>query len=178
MTLRSLYDNLSHRVELGSQLGGGGEAAVFEVVGQSSSVAKVYHKPPDARREQKLRAMVALARPDLLTVAAWPTATLHRNPGGPLLGILMPRVEGHKEIHTLYSPAHRKKEFPTADWAFLIRTAMNCAIAFDVIHCGGHAIGDVNQSNVLVSPKAMVRLIDCDSYQIKAGAHWFPCEVG
>src|SRR5665213_2177366 len=178
MTPRSLYDNLNRRVDLGPQLGVGGEGAVFEVVGRPDSVAKIYHKPLDARGEQKLRLMATLARPDLLTVAAWPMATLQQTPNGPLVGILMPRVSGHKEIHTLYSPAHRKKEFPTADWAFLIQSAMNCAVAFDAIHRRGHAIGDVNQSNVLVSPKAMVSLIDCDSYQISAGGKSFPCEVG
>src|SRR5262249_25949672 len=147
---------------------------------QAASVAKVYHKPPEPRREQKLRAMAALAQtqPDLLKVAAWPTTTLHSSPRGPVVGVLMPRVAGHKEVHTLYSPAHRKKEFPAADWEFLIHTARNCALAFEVIHQGGHTIGDVNQSNVLVSPKAIVRLIDCDSYQISANGHIFPCEVG
>ncbi len=78
MTLRSYYDNLNQRVELGPQLGVGGEGAVFEVVGQPSSVAKIYHKPPDALQSQKLKAMATLARPQLLTVAAWPTATLHQ----------------------------------------------------------------------------------------------------
>ncbi len=178
MTPRSLYDNLNRRVDLGSQLGVGGEGAVYEVVGRPSSVAKVYHKPPDSRKEQKFRAMASLARPDLLAVAAWPTATLHQTPQGPLVGVLMPRVSEHKEVHTLYSPAHRKKDFPTADWAFLIQTAMNCAVAFEIIHRGGHVIGDVNQSNVLISSKAMVQLIDCDSYQVQAGTQSFPCEVG
>src|SRR2546423_1810398 len=122
MTSRILYDNLNQRVELGNQLGVGGEGAVLEVTGQPSSVAKVYHKPPDTAKEHKLRAMVSVTRPELLKVAAWPTATLHQHPQEPLVGILMPRVSGHKEVHTLYSPAHRKKEFPTADWAFLIQT--------------------------------------------------------
>ncbi len=178
MTPRTFYDNQNRRVELGAQLGVGGEGVVFEVVGQPAAVAKVYHKLPDSHTGQKLRAMVALAAPELLQVAAWPTATLHQAPAGPPVGLLMPRVSGYKEIHTLYSPAHRKKEFPTADWAFLIQTAMNCAIAFDAVHRGGHAIGDVNQSNVLVSAKATVRLIDCDSYQVTAGKQSFPCEVG
>jgi DNA-binding helix-hairpin-helix protein with protein kinase domain len=178
MTPRSFYDNRNRPVALGTELGRGGEGSVFVVVGQPSCVAKVYHQPPDASKEQKLKAMAALARPDLLSVAAWPTATLHETPGGRLWGVLMPLVSGHKEVHTLYSPAHRKKEFPTADWAFLIQAAMNCAIAFDAIHRGGHCIGDVNQSNVLVSPKATARLIDCDSYQITANGKTFPCEVG
>ena len=60
----------------------------------------------------------------------------------------MPRVEEHDEIHTLYSPAHRKVTFPHADWSFLIRAARNCAVAFDVIHACGHVIGDVNQGGI------------------------------
>ena len=48
----------------------GGEGAVYEVAGHVDVVAKVYHKPPDAAKEQKLRAMVALARPDTVSVKA------------------------------------------------------------------------------------------------------------
>src|SRR5579862_3302356 len=131
MTLQIFYDNQSQRVELGPMLsdGKGGEGAVFTVVGQPQLVAKVYHKPQDARREQKLSLMLSLAQPELLAVAAWPTMTLHKAPRGPLVGFLMPRADG-KEIHQLYGPAHRKEKFPAADWEFLIQTAMNCAIAF------------------------------------------------
>ena len=39
-------------------------------------------------------------------------------------------------------------------------------------------MGDVNEKNVFVSPQAMVRLIDCDSYQINAGGQTYLCEVG
>jgi DNA-binding helix-hairpin-helix protein with protein kinase domain len=62
----------------------------------------------------------------------------------------MPKLVGYKEIHTLYGPMQRSQLFPRADWAFLIRTAANCAAAFDAIHRAGHLVGDVNQSNVLV----------------------------
>ena len=108
MTLRNLFDNLNHRVELGPQLsdGKGGEGAVYEIVGHPSSVAKVYHKLPETARVQKLRAMLNLARPEMLT---WPTQTLHQGPNGQLVGFLMPRAPG-KEVHTLYSPAQRRKE--------------------------------------------------------------------
>ena len=110
MTPHKFFDNLNRRVELGSQLGVGGEGAVFEVVGQPSSVAKVYLKRPDAGKEAKLRAMPSLARPELLTVAAWPTATLHQAPQGPLAGVLMPRVVG-KEVHAL-QPGPAQKGIP------------------------------------------------------------------
>jgi DNA-binding helix-hairpin-helix protein with protein kinase domain len=39
-------------------------------------------------------------------------------------------------------------------------------------------VGDVNQSNVLVNQRALVRLIDCDSFQVSAGGKNFLCEVG
>ncbi|HEY7422725.1 MAG TPA: hypothetical protein VH682_00560 [Gemmataceae bacterium] len=179
MTPCTLYDNRNHRIELGPLLatGRGGEGKVYEVVGLPSSVAKVYDDPPDARKEQKLRIMPALARPDLLTVAAWPTATLHKTPQGQVVGFLMPNMPG-KEIHELFGPTSRKQKFPTADWAFLIHTAKNCAIAFNVLHGAGHVMGDVNERNFHVCPKAMVYLLDCDSYQFIAGGQSFPCGVG
>ncbi len=176
---RTLYDNRNQRVDLGPQRGEGAEGLIFDVVGHPSYLAKIYKNPPDRQKVEKLKAMPALGRPDLLAAAGWPTATLHQTPQGSLVGFLMPRVPG-KEAHTLYGPAHRRKEFPSADWAFLIRAATNCAIAFDVIHRCGHTIGDVNQSNVFVSsePGAAVHLIDCDSYQVNCGRKSFLCEVG
>ena len=59
--------------------------------------------------------------------------------------IVLPRVTDHREIHHLYSPAHRKIDFPTADRSFLIHVARNCAAAFESIHAAGHVVGDVNQ---------------------------------
>jgi DNA-binding helix-hairpin-helix protein with protein kinase domain len=48
-----------------------------------------------------------------------------------------------------------------------------------VIHEYGHVIGDVNQSNVRVSPEsAVVSLIDCDSFQISSRGRYFLCAVG
>ena len=90
----------------------------------------------------------------------------------------MPRVDGHKDIHTLYSPRSRKAEFPAADWRFLVRAAANTARAFAAIHECGCVIGDVNHGGVCVSDKATVRLIDCDSFQVTVGTRRFLCEVG
>src|SRR5207248_2951126 len=67
---------------------------------------------------------------------------------------------------------------PSADWPFLIGAAHNVAYSFSVIHSAGHVIGDVNQGNVLVSAKAFVKLIDCDSFQIASNGRKFLCEVG
>ncbi len=157
----------------------GGEGAIFEVVGDPSIVAKVYNAPQTAERSEKLRAMAKLAEASLLKVAAWPTTTLHQTSGGPVAGILMPKIAGFREIHHLYSVAQRKKDFPDADWRFLAHAARNCAIAFESVHAAGHVVGDVNQKNVLVSPQAIVQFVDCDSFQVRASTgKLYRCDVG
>ena len=78
----------------------------------------------------------------------------------------------------LYGPKSRLTDFPNATWPFLVHTAMNAARAFAVIHEQGLVIGDVNQSNLFVSDKSTVKLIDCDSFQIVQNGHAYLCEVG
>jgi DNA-binding helix-hairpin-helix protein with protein kinase domain len=175
---RKLYDHQGRPVELGPLLAAGGEGAVHLVPADAASVAKIYHKTPAGEQVEKLRQMTALAAPELCQFAAWPTGTLHDAADGPVVGFLMPRFTGFRPIHTLYSPAHRRAAFPQADWAFLIHTAMNGAIAFDALHARGIVLGDVNQSNILVSERTLVGLIDCDSFQVQADGRLFICPVG
>jgi DNA-binding helix-hairpin-helix protein with protein kinase domain len=174
-----LRDNLGNEVRLPSKpFAIGGEGAVFDVLGRPGLVAKLYSKPQSNERCDKLRAMAKLCSPDLLKIAAWPTATLSNGDPAVVDGILMPRIMGHLEIHHLYSVAQRKKDFPEADWGFLLHTARNCAIAFEAVHQRGHVVGDVNQKNVMVSKKGIVALVDCDSFQVAEGTRIFRCGVG
>ncbi len=156
----------------------GGEGEVFDVLNNPDVVAKLYNKLQSRERCDKLRAMAKLCSPDLLKIAAWPTATLNAGDPAAIDGILMPRIADFLEIHHLYSVAQRKKDFPEADWGFLLHTARNCAIAFESVHSHGHVVGDVNQKNVMVSRKGIVALVDCDSFQIVEGGRIFRCGVG
>jgi DNA-binding helix-hairpin-helix protein with protein kinase domain len=156
----------------------GGEGSVYDVLSRPDVVAKIYNKPQSKERCEKLRAMSKLCTTDLLKIAAWPTATLYSNNSSLINGILMPRIHDFMEIHHLYSVAQRKKDFPDADWGFLLHTARNCSIAFESIHNHGHVVGDVNQKNVMVSKKGIVALVDCDSFQIVDGTKIFRCGVG
>ena len=130
-------------------------------------------KPQSKERCDKLRAMAKLCSPDLLKIAAWPTSVLSEGNPAVVDGILMPKVSGHFEIHHLYNVGRRKEDFPEADWGFLLHTARNCAIAFETVHGHGHVVGDVNQKNVMVSPKGVVAFVDCDSFQIAEGSRIF-----
>jgi DNA-binding helix-hairpin-helix protein with protein kinase domain len=172
-----VYDSSGASLSLGPELGRGGEGTVWNTPDQTV-VAKVYHNPVESEKIDKLRVMSCAVTPELLRVAAWPTNTLYDRPGGRLVGILLPKVVGHREIHQLYSPAQRRHHFPDRDWSFLLHVAMNCAAAVETVHRAGHVIGDLNQGGVLVSTQGMVRLIDCDSFQVKSSGKLFRCVVG
>lgn len=173
-----LYNNAGQEIKLGQTIGRGGEGAVHEIPGQPSFVAKIYHQPPHADQALKLENMARLAHPALLDIAAWPVDVLRIGLRGPVQGFIMPRVTGYQEIHSLYGPSHRKRAFPHADWSFLVHAARNLASAFEAVHARGHVIGDVNPGNVVVSTQALVKLIDCDSFQISADDQLFLCNVG
>lgn len=163
-------------VQLGKLLGKGGEGAVYEVVGKPDLVAKIYLKDIPAERAEKLRAMSQLLTPKLAALTAWPHDVLYGN-GSKVTGFLMPKVIAH-DVHEVYGPKSRQQIFPQADWRLLVRTALNTARAFAVVHEAGILVADVNHGGIMVSADATVRLIDCDSFQFAAGAKTFLCEVG
>lgn len=175
----SYVNSLGRPIRLGRELGRGGEGAVFESpdVGHER-VVKIYHDPLKPNKQAKLSAMVRVGTTDLFANSTWPTDTVHDAHKREIVGILMPRMAGYQEIHVLYGPAHRKKEFPDADWAFLVIAARNIAAATAKFHALGHVIGDINPNNVVVSAKAEVKLIDCDSFQINASGQHYLCDVG
>jgi DNA-binding helix-hairpin-helix protein with protein kinase domain len=174
----TVCDSRGRVVPLGATLGQGGEGRVFEVSGHRDLVAKLYHQAVEPEKAAKLESMVRLRTERLLRLAAWPVETLHERQHGEVAGLLMPRVHGFREIHTLYSPKSRLAAFSHAGWPFLIHTAANVARAFAVIHEHGHVVGDVNHGNLVVSDQAMVALIDCDSFQVTTRGRRFPCDVG
>jgi len=177
-----LYNSQGRAVLLGRKLGEGGEGVVYESRDQGDLVAKLYHerilREKGSVLAAKLAAMLNLRTDRLLKLSAWPAETLHERSGGRLVGFLMPRVAGHKDVHVLYGVKSRLAEFPEARWPFLITAAANAARAFRVVHEHGHVIGDVNHGSVLVSGRATVTLVDCDSFQISAGGQLYHCEVG
>ena len=174
----TLFDSNGSLVRFGRRLGAGGEGAVYEIAGSNDLVAKVYHKALPQLKQDKLIGMVRGCDDTLKKVAAWPTSTLHQGKGGKVCGFIMPRISGFEAIHKLYSPAHRKQFFQTANWAFLVNAARNAAAVFEIMHASGHVIGDVNYGNVLVARNTVVKLIDCDSFQITVWGRPHLCEVG
>lgn len=177
--VKPFLDSSGTRILLGRKIGSGGEGDVYEILPlHLNVVAKIYHKPLEAHKQEKLLLMARGCNDELKSISAWPTDVLHAREGGPVVGFLMPKISDYEPVHKVYGPLHRKEHFPHADWRFLVRTAKNLAAAFFVIHKFGYVIGDVNEGNILVNNEACVRLIDCDSFQVRANDRLYYCEVG
>ena len=81
-------------------------------------------------------------------------------------GYLMPRVTGMRPIFNVYNPAMRRKHSPLFSYRYLLRAARNLASAVSALHNRGYVIGDINESNILVSETALVTLVDTNSFQV------------
>src|SRR5574338_1097912 len=82
----------------------------------------------------------------------------------------------------VFNPRRRAEVLPQFNRRYLLRTAHNLSAAFAALHRSGYVAGDLNESNVLVTPAALVTLIDTDSFQVRedyAGKQVVhPCPVG
>jgi DNA-binding helix-hairpin-helix protein with protein kinase domain len=166
---------------LTEQLGRGGEALIFAVEEDPHVVAKIYLRPT-AERAAKLAAMLAAPPVDPMAKAAhtsitWPTTRLV-NGEGQFVGYLMPRIDRARLIVEYYTPRTRLQHCPRFHYVYLLRTARNLATAVGALHERGYVIGDLNESNVLVTPQALVSLVDTDSFQVPTGETVFRCRVG
>lgn len=153
-------------------LGTGGEARIYSVPNEPDLVAKIYHQP-DERYVHKLAAMLAQppndpAKAQGHTSIVWPTELLRTlDAKNQVCGFLMERVHRMRCVIDVYHPGTRRRQAPLFNYAYLHRTARNLATAVGALHAGGYVIGDVNESNVLVSETALVTLVDTDSFQVR-----------
>lgn len=162
---------------LGHRVGKGGEGVVYALADDNEYAVKLYTTHDSASKEAKIAAMVQAQLAGHAPLVAFPIA-IARGRDGSFVGFVMRLVADHKPLHDLYSPGPRKLHFPQADYRFLVRTTANFARAVASVHQSNCVIGDINHSGILVSPKAVVALIDADSFQFAAGGQRFLCRVG
>ena len=173
-------------IELGKEIARkGGEGKIYEVVNDPNLAAKIYHAPTP-EHSAKLQMMLSKRPIDYIRYnghisIAWP------EPHGRLfdaqnrcVGFLMPYIHPPTYVvHTLYNPLDRQQNLSGFTWQYLLRTARNFASVLEALHQSGYVVGDVNESNILVTAGAQVTLIDCDSMQIPRGnGLFFRCKVG
>jgi len=171
-------------ITLTSELGKGGEATIYHIAEHKELVAKIYHNPTP-QRKAKLLAMLLNPpeQPKTHIAIAWPTALLYQQKAQfyawparneleattpeKFVGFLMPKISGGHAIFHLYNPVMRAKLPYLFDWRALHYTAYNLCVVVEAIHAKGYVIGDINESNILVNRKALVTIVDCDSFQVK-----------
>ncbi len=166
-------------------LGAGGEARIYVIPPAGTLAAKVYHQPT-LERAAKLAIMVENPPEDPSVTQghvsiAWPfSLLLSADERRTTIGYVMPRVKGMHPLVEFYNPRSRRERCPLFHYRYLHRTARNLAAAVQAVHARGYVIGDVNESNILVSETALVTLVDTDSFQVRD--RWrgtlFPCPVG
>jgi DNA-binding helix-hairpin-helix protein with protein kinase domain len=183
----AVYTAARARLTLGPEVARGGEGVVWRVRERPSQVAKLYQPAPPPRAAEKLEAMLARRPADPTaarlghTAIAWPIEPVFDARGG-FLGFLMPGIFDGRPLVDVYNRKRRLQVLPGFDRRYLHRTAANFAAALGALHADGLVVGDLNESNVLVRPNALVTLIDTDSYQVPnlRGRQplIFPCPVG
>ncbi|MBO3463147.1 tetratricopeptide repeat protein [Aetokthonos hydrillicola Thurmond2011] len=159
-------------INLAATLGRGGEACIYTVATDPDLVAKVYHKPT-VEQAHKLEVMIAHP-PENPTAnlghisIAWPIELLRSAEGSDrVVGFLMPRIQGMRPSIDFYNPRTRRQNCPLFNYQYLVRAARNLAAAFASLHASGYCVGDVNESNILVSDTALVTVVDTDSFQVR-----------
>jgi DNA-binding helix-hairpin-helix protein with protein kinase domain len=173
-----VVDSSGRSVALGPALGGGGEGTVYEIKQTADKAAKIYKKPLDRERTEKIRAMMRVKVDGLNKLMSWPADLLLEKLTNKPIGLLIPRVHNKKNVHHLYGPKSRLQDFPRADWRFLVHAAANIAKTFAFVHDANFVIGDVNHGSIMVGSDATINLIDCESFQVKIEGRQFFCDVG
>jgi hypothetical protein len=166
-------------------LASGGEGCIYPVPQDPSLLAKIYHQP-SIERSRKLALMVARPIDDPMAAQghvsiAWPIDLLRDlDRRGEIVGFVMRRVNDVFPIVNFYNPSGRRQSCPLFNWRYLHQTARNLAAAFAAIHKRGDLVADVNSRNILASPRALITLVDTDSFQVRDpnNAHVFRCPVG
>jgi DNA-binding helix-hairpin-helix protein with protein kinase domain len=163
-----LFTDDGRALRLVKQIASSGEGVVSET-DRPGYLAKVYHQPTP-ERIAKLRVMIAnpphdpMLRQNHISFA-WPKELL-RNPKGDYVGFLMPAINDSVKLSSIYNPRLRNRKAPRFNWYYLHATALNVASVIESIHAKGYVVGDIKPQNLLVNNRALVSVIDTDSFQI------------
>ncbi|MBR2869739.1 MAG: hypothetical protein IKB88_11845 [Clostridia bacterium] len=157
---------------------GGGEGNVYDVIGQPSLVAKIYHANMlDAQITAKILAYADFFKSwdsnfRLYTVPPIePLFDSNRKFAGYIMGKL---VGDYVPLSSIYDADVGKD----ISYKNKIITAGNMCVITKLAHDNGVVIGDYNQKNIGVDPTGKVHLFDNDSFQFKANGKTHRCVVG
>ena len=175
---------------LHQKLASSGEGEIWTTA-NPRQLAKIYHQPTN-QRQHKLGTMID--HPPKMPSSnqnfipyAWPQSLLMNGAprGGSLrdrqvVGFLMPRITGGRELIDLYNSSRRKRLGIKINWHFLHVTAHNLASIIETLHEQDIVLGDIKPQNILINNQAIPAIIDTDSFQVKnpSTGSLYRCLVG
>lgn len=156
-------------VVLSQKLASSGEGTVW-TTSFPGFLAKLYHAPSRDRIE-KLKVMVAHPPQNPMRLHhhvtfAWPQDLL-QNAQGQCVGFLMPEIVDGVKLSLVYNAKLRNRKAPRFNWYYLHTAALNFALSLKSLHEEGYVVGDVKPQNLLVNNRALISIIDTDSFQVK-----------
>lgn len=176
------YDERRKRsFTLGERYGSGGEADVYRLPDAPHLLAKIYKAQPATETVRKLGHMVANPPEDPSARLkhrsfAWPQELLV-NQRDAVVGYVMPLAQGNTLLK-LFNPYLRAQTGWKWNWRESHIVAYNLAATMGALHERNYVVGDVNESNVFVTPRSLVTLLDTDSFQVTNGRTIYRCLVG
>jgi serine/threonine protein kinase len=169
-------------IQLDKKIASSGEGTVW-TTSISGFLAKLYHTPtPD--RIAKLRVMIAHPPQNPMrhhhhVTFAWPQDLL-QNAQGQYLGFLMPEIVDGVKVSLIYNAKLRNRKAPRFNWYYLHTAALNFALSLKSLHEENYVVGDVKPQNLLVNSRALISVIDTDSFQVRDPTTQaiYRCQVG
>ncbi|MDA8145387.1 MAG: protein kinase [Thermaerobacter sp.] len=181
-----VFSKAGRRLPVGQRIAEGGEGTVYRVADQATVCIKIFHRKEleDKEREEKLRAMVEhppedpMARQGHCSIA-WPREQIFADAAKKrFLGFLMPLVpRGALPALACMQPEDRNRRLAEFNFKYLVQASRNLAAAMAAVHQVDCVVGDLNESNVMVHPKALITVIDCDSLQVRRNGRVWRCQV-
>ncbi len=156
-------------ITLKQKLASSGEGTVW-TTNFPGFLAKLYHQPSRDRID-KLKVMIAHPPQNPMrhhnhVTFAWPQDLLvDAQDNG--LGFLMPEIVDGVKLSLLYNPKLRSRKAPRFNWYYLHTAALNFALALKSLHEEGYVVGDIKPQNLLVNNRALISVIDTDSFQVR-----------
>ena len=156
----------------------GGEGSVYNIVGKSDVVAKIYHSGVvTAELEAKIKYITNNPpAKSILNQIAWPQDYL-TDASGKFVGFVMPKLKIDAELGDLYVYPAKKIKLTNEQ---KVVVAINICRVIAEIHKAGYVFGDFNPCNIGVNlTTGNVAFLDTDSYHIydKITKHTYRCNV-